>query len=390
VFKNEEGAKSDAPSDAVSFFQIVLCDKIQSALFQYINPDGGGTAPIGLNSYTGLAQQLSPFRDMKLTKLFGDSLAELPGSTSLCISNACSSGSGGHSLQNSVFPSTNQGINAFFEKQFPSNSGIGPVIFNVRSDANDAADAAVGTMSYKPEVTPPNANSVTLLQHGLLEQAKSLSFKHTLMQKLDLLKPYPAEIKTQLTETGIKLENTITKVLEASSQPQYTNFNGEVRFDFFMAQVNTVIELQKAGLSNNFSIGLVYDDTNGGGNLTNPGGEFGISPYEAVRLLARGLVAIHKAIPNAVCVSVTDGGRTQNNADQALCMGFMTAPSTRLKNGVLGNQYLSTYNDLSLSRTLPLSSGTTGLVNTAQWLNLALKVCELDAGLPIPNGALVT
>ena len=57
---------------------IVLIDKTQTALFQHIN-DAAANAPLGATAQAGIAQELFNFREIPLTKLFGDALKELPG-----------------------------------------------------------------------------------------------------------------------------------------------------------------------------------------------------------------------------------------------------------------------------------------------------------------------
>lgn len=87
------------------------------------------------------------------------------------------------------------------------------------------------------------------------------------------------------TLLGIKelVEPVLPSLLTAASAP-----------DIVQAQTDSVIALAKQGLGSNFMIAIPLDDTNGGGNLSNPGGNFNIPPLVGAAMLADVYVKISR------------------------------------------------------------------------------------------------
>jgi hypothetical protein len=142
--------------------------------------------------------------------------------------------------------------------------------------------------------------------------------------------------------------------------------------DGVMQQVNSVIALYNAGVARNFMIAIPWNDTNAGNALTNAGGEFNADPFSMTPKFAQALVTLHKAIPNLVVVTTSDGGRSQDNGDQNPGLAFLTGPSSLVSNGLIGTPYTSTANLNRSSGQVTFSDGARGVASPADWYRTAL------------------
>jgi len=368
------GQALGAPMEGPTLVHFVLIDKIQPALFEAIP----GTIPQGSDGQGGAAQKKSDFRNMGLSKLFGDTLLGLPDSVSLSVLHAWESGNGGHSLQNSTISRDLGGVNAAFEKLSASKSLLGPVGFGFASDANNAADAFLGaggnamkTFSDVKSLSDTLTNSAAPIIAG--------KNSDSLVRSFDAL----ASKDVKFRDTLVQLANN---VLGAASDLQ----TAAAVADPISQQVASVIALSKAGVCRNFMIAIPYDDTNGGGSLTTAGGRFNLDPFSVTPLIGKALVDLHKAIPNLVCVSTSDGGRDVGNGDRSPGIAFMTGPATALKNGIVGAPYTSTDQLGQNFTTTKLSSGQDQVARPAQWYGTALRSMGLDAGVDYIPEALVS
>ena len=369
---------------------IVLIDKTQTALFQHIN-DAAANAPLGSTAQAGIAQELFNFREMPLTKLFGDALKELPVDVSFAMCNSWASGSGGHSLQNSYVNDSLGGLNAAYEKLSGGTGLLGAVGFNLRADANESKDLFLGPSRRALTTYNSVTDLATTLESSLqpLRDAKTLE----MVRFMDKLVTPKFEMRERLVALASEIGASIPKLKEAGavteSVPNPQNMaNMMTRGDLVMQQVRAVIELRKAGVAYNFMIAVPWDDTNGGGDLTTVGGQGRLDPFSTTPKIAQALVELHKNIPDLVCVTSSDGGRGQNNGDQSPGIAFLTGPDTIVKNGVVGgsaNLYTA-FSELGQPKgEVGMSDGSKAVANPADWYRTALSAL----GTPVSEGRLV-
>jgi hypothetical protein len=375
--------------------QIVLIDKCQAALFQHMEITDGATDVPGLKSAENAPQSSATiradFRGMGLTKLFADSLVELPTNISLCMNNSWQSGSGGHSLMNSYVSPLLGGLNSVFEKKVGGTGVLGPIGFGLASDANNSRD--VFTSDSGRIMT--TANSVSNLALTVEESVAPLVNNKSLetVKMLDSLVQKNSTLREQLVTLGEKVGQAIPDLKTAASlQMPAMGGNGmQTKNDVVLQQVKAIIALHKAGVARNFMIAVPYDDTNGGGSLITPGGSAGLSPFEATAKIGQALVELHKAIPNLICVTTSDGGRSRNNGDQSAGFAILTGPENRVKNGFVENKTFSNTAQLTGNmgiEEVSFSDGSKGRSMPANWYATALKAAEIDIEVPHVSAAL--
>lgn len=303
-------AQEPAPA-LPTLVHFVLIDKVQAALFQHVTD---GTIPPGLDAMDGLARTAVNFRGMNLTKLFGDPLAALPESVGLVINNAWESGSGGHSLANSVVSAELGGINAAFEKLAGNTGVLGPVGFSLGSDANNSSDAFLGAGGRRMNAFTSVGHLATTLRNSIAPLLKTDNL--ALLKDLDSLVSTSTGFRDNLAQLAQKVGQALPDLESAQTVT-----------DPVMQQVKAIIALRKAGVARNFMLAVPWDDTNGGGNLTTRGGSRNLDPFSATPLIAQALVELHANISDLYCVSTSDGGRSQNNGDVGPGFGFLTGPT---------------------------------------------------------------
>lgn len=360
-----------AATDA-TLVHFVLIDKVQAALFQTVP----GTPPAGLDSMDGIALQSVDFRGMPLTKLFADPLMKLPDDVGFCLNNAWESGTGGHSLQNSNLGDKG-GVNHVFEQLTGGSGLLGAVGFSLRSDANDSADAFVAGSGRRMQAFPSVAQLSSTLANSLAPLSGS-SADFALLQKFDALATKDMAFRTVLAELAEKVRGAV---------PDLTRAQGVE--DPVMQQVQAVIALRNAGVCRNFMIAVPWDDTNGGGNLTTPGGSRNLSPFAATPKIAEALVALHAAIPGLVCVATSDGGRSVNNGDQSAGFAFLTGPATAVRSGIVGGHLTDTAQLGTTFTEVAHSNGEKKNSRPANWYATALKAMGLESGIEHVPEALV-
>lgn len=342
--------------------QFVIIDKVQAALFELVP----GNAPQGATGNEGAAQKESTFRSMGLNQLFGDPLKELPETVSFLINNAWESGNGGHSLQNSILTADQGGLNAAFEKLSGGTGLLGPVGFSVNASANDSADAFTGPNARRMQTFDSVQQLLGTLKNAIAP-ILSAQASRDLQKEFDALVGADTKFRDDLAALASKVQAAIPKLDDASKIE-----------DPIEQQVRAVIELQKAGVARNFMIGIPFNDTNGGGDLTTTGGRFRLDPFSATAKIANAITMLHKEIPNLFCVSTSDGGRSLNNGDQSAGFAFMTGPAAKLKNGIIGAKFTDS-NQLGNNFTqVTLSNGQKAVARPSQWYATALKAMSLD------------
>jgi hypothetical protein len=338
----------------------VLIDKVQASLFQKID----GTPAPGSESGDGVAQAESDFRGMGLTRLFGEPLKALPENIAVSINNTWESGSNGHSLTNSNINQAFGSVNHAFETLSQGTGMFGPIGFSIRSDANDSQDAFLAS-GGRPLKTFDNVNQLANTIEQSLSPLQKIQNNKNLVQALDGIVTSDKSIRDALGGLLEKAGNVTTE-LESSNMNQNP----------IETQVSAVISMYKAGLGRNFMIAVPWDDTNSGGNLTSTGGAFNLDPFSATPKIAAALVTLHQNIPNLICVSTSDGGRSQDNGDRSAGFSFMTGPNTVVKNGVIGGKFTSTNQLGQRLADAELSSGVSQPTRPQNWYATALQAAS--------------
>jgi hypothetical protein len=364
-------ANATVASDA-TLVHFVLIDKVQAALFQEV----AGPPPTGADANDGIALIGEDFRGMRLTKLFTDPLRGLPDNVGFCINNAWESGTGGHSLINSTLGSAG-GVNYAFEYSTGGSGLLGAVGFSLRSDANDSADCFVSPGGIKMQ----SFRGVNDLQRTLANSIAPLvgnAADLELLKKFDAMATKDAGFRDQLSQLAAQVQSAI---------PDLSSAVGEE--DPIKQQVDAVLALHKAGVCRNFMIAVPYDDTNGGGDLTNMGGSRNLSPFDATPKIAQALVALHKSIPNLFCVATSDGGRGPNNSDQSAGFSFVTGPSDKIKSKIVGSAFSDT-SQLGQNFTDAVhSNGESKPTRPANWYATVLKAMGHETDIEFVPDALV-
>ncbi len=353
---------------------IVIIDKVQSALFQSIP----GEIPLGADAQEGVAQVTSEFRGLGLTKLFGDSLVGLPDDVALCLNNGWESGTGGHSLQNSYVSTRLGGINNAFEELSGGTGLFGPLGLSLRSDANDSADCFVSGGMRRMKTFTSTSQLATTLQNSVAPIIGSKENRE-MLDRFDRVVTKNAGFRDTLAALAEQVSTALPALNSASTNT-----------DPIDQQVQAVIALHKAGVARNFMITVPWDDTNGGGNLTTPGGSKRLDPFAGTAMIGKAMKDLHAAIPNLVCVWTSDGGRGLNNSDRSAGFAMMSGPANLIRNGYVGGQYTSTEQLGNNFTDVTLSSGAKMVSRPMHWYSTALKALGFDAGVEYVSEALVT
>lgn len=373
---------------------ICLIDKIQSALIHKCPGDLGATDLPGLDgtnatyrgkSLANLATQHMTWRNIPdLTALFAQSLidANMADDYNLAIVTQGTSDSGGHSLQNANLSREKGSVNYALQVQAKGNSGLlGPVGFEVRADANNSREAFVGpnlvpmkTFSNVAEILDLLRNSIA----GVSGKEKFLNFRGQLDQ---------LATKNDATLKNLK---QIRDMVEPALKPLG---DAMAAADIVEQQLLAIIALEKAGLANNFMLAIPWDDTNGGGNLTNGGGQAGINPYSGTAMLANVYATLSRLAPHFVTVTAFDGGRSRNNGDSAGGLFIVSG-----KTGVVNNGMFGAYTPVgALGNGNPNGAGFStynlrggGTTQVLRHSNLHALVYSIatgeDLGIPLPLG----
>lgn len=339
----------------------VIIDKVQPALFQVVP----GDIPGGAAAQNGIAQQASNFRNMNLTKLFGDALDGLPDNVSLNLNNAWESGNGGHSLAASNVSPALGSVNYAFEKLSGGTGLLGAVGFSVGSSAQNSADAFLAPGGIRMKTFTGASQLANTLKNSTAPIMRG-GTANTLVKEFDQLASKDTSFRDELTSLAAKISNAVPELEAASSLT-----------DPISQQVASIIALSKAGVCRNFMIGIPYNDTNAGGDLTAGGGQYRLDPFSTTPVIAKAIVELHKAIPNLVCVSTSDGGRSLQNGDVGPGFAFMTGPSDTVKNAIIGPKYTSS-NQLGTNfGSVAMSDGTTGIARPSEWYGTALRALKI-------------
>lgn len=383
-------------ASAMPVIQIVLIDKLQQALlFPVTETLGTGDLPglDGVNNGNNAMFDGAPingqalpanamtWRGIQMTALFANRLAGMNPNYNITFLPQFTSNAGGHSLQNTDMGMDKGGLNYILESK--SKTGLmGAIGFEIQADANNSRDSFVA-----PGRVPMSTyKSVAQLRSTLKNSVGPLTSPQQFLaarQKLDALAAKNDKINQALLGIRDQVNSVMAPLLEAMTAN-----------DIVKQQVRSVIALAKGGssLAGNFMIAIPWDDTNGGGNLANPGGQAGINPYSGVAMLAWAYNEISRELPNAITVTTSDGGRSRNNGDAALGMAIITGPSTHVANGVDGR--LALLADLgdpgstSAGKQYQMSDGsTTRLLEHRHILSLIAKIAHgIDTGVPYPKG----
>ena len=360
---NLRGAAFAADAKApFTLIQFVLIDKVQASLFQVVQ----GAQPLGSDGQDGAAQKASTFRSMGLTKLFGDGLLTLPETTALVMLNAWESGNAGHSLQTSVLNDKYGGLNNAYEKLAGSTGLLGPVGFSVASSALNSSDVFLGAGGKKMQVF----TTVNQLASTLKNSVNPLLAKEenrALMKDFDRLMVKDTSFRDSLTELANNVKGAVPKLEEAAKNTDPVD-----------QQVQAIVALAKIGVCKNFMIGVPYNDTNTGGNLTTKGGGQNLDPFSVTPRIAKALSDLHGAIPDLICVSTSDGGRSQDNGDRSAGLAFLTGPTRVIKNGIIGPRFTDTTQLGTNFGDVALSTGGKAVANPKHWYSTALKAMGFD------------
>jgi hypothetical protein len=379
------------------FVQFVMVDKFQAAVFNWIDPANGGTAPIGLDSYGGIFQQRGDFQGMALAKPIADKLAELPPSVSVALANGWTSGSGGHSLQNSRLNASLGGVNNAFEVKSGGSGLLGVTGFSINSDANNSADVHVGANGLQLATYQNVSNLASTLESSVsplkdAETNRITKILDTTVTKDTAFRDTLVKLAEQIGSAvpAIKSASTLQTARFGAAMGGMMNNNGLLN-DVVMQQANAAVALYQSGVCRNFMIGVPYDDTNGGGNLANPGGSAGYDPLTGFMKYVEALVYLHQNIPNLVTVSSTDGGRGQNNGDQANGFAVLTGPDCRLKPGFIDGLSYTSYTQLGNNAGQHrMSNGGSMVANNVHTYATALKLMGIESGEPWLASAIVS
>jgi len=327
----------------------------------------------------GQALVESGFRSRGLTQLFGDSLVGLPTDVALCINNAWSSNVGGHNLSTANLGMEYGGFNSYFEEGLKDSGGsslFGAVGIALQSDANNSEDAFIARGGTKMKAF----SSVSELKMTIENAIRPLTGANETMGMIKTFDAYATkdkEFRDRLGELAEMMGGALPD-LEVAEQLA----------DPIMKQARAIIASHKAGISKNFMMTVPHDDTNGGGDLTNPGGEKSLSPLQTTPLIGQAIVEMHKAIPNLIVVSCGDGGRGNNNNDQGPGMAFITGPSSLIRDTTL-----ATVSDVSQVgqnfADIQLSDGSRAVSTQANWLATALRAAGISIDVPHVSEALV-
>ena len=97
-------------------------------------------------------------------------------------------------------------------------------------------------------------------------------------------------------------------------------------------------------------------------------------------------------MPNAICVTLSDGGRGQDNGDNACNLTMISGPKDRIINGFVQNRRVVNYDTLGFVKGYKLT-GSNDLesgVYPEHVLSLALNACGISTGIPYPEGVLTS
>ena len=339
LLRHGHGVEAFAQATAAAPYpviQICLIDKVQQAL---IFPATGTIAAGDLNGLDGdgltyrgedLGGQALPgnavsFRGMQLTALFGNRLqAGLADGYNLAFIPQFTSQAGGHSLLNTDLSVDEGGMNFLIDQQGTSRGLLGFVGFNISGDANDSRDAAVAPGRI-PLPTYDNAGQIRDTLRNTIAPLNADQAFLDFRRRLDGLAIRDSRVLDTLL--GIRERvNPVLPGLAAASEAA----------DIVDSQLSSVIALANAGLAHNFMIAIPWDDTNGGGDLGNGGGQARISPVEGVAMLAEVYNRLSRELPRAITVTVSDGGRSRNNGDAAGGLAIVSGPADLVQHTVLG------------------------------------------------------
>jgi hypothetical protein len=360
---------------------IVLIDKTQTALFQHI---ADGTPPLGADTAGGLAQTRVDFRGLPLTKLFADGLAELPPNVSMSMNVAWAKSTGNHTLVDSYIDGDLGSINSAFEILSGGTGILGAVGFNMNSNANTSRDAFTGPGQRQLTTYENVADLATTLEASTAPLKDKSSLE--MVKFMDSLVTPKFEMRDRLVDLAKKIGAAVPKIKESQAATFVNEFrppgamqNGmaPTQPDGVMQQVNAVIALHAAGVARNFMIAVPWNDTNAGNSLTNTGGEFNADPLSMTPKIAQAITALHKAIPDLVIVTTSDGGRSQDNGDQNPGLAFLTGPSTVVQNGIIGTPYANTANLNRASGQATFNDGSRGVTSPADWYRTSLVALGL-------------
>ena len=389
---DNRAAAEELSTMARPVIQICLIDKIQQAM---LLKTSGDTGEGDLNGLTGsgltfngqdleglaLPGNTLSYRGIEMTGLFYEFLKGMNENYSIAMMPQFSSEAGGHNLGGTNFGDNKGGLNYLIQNNTENQGMLGFVGYNIRSDANDSRDASVDQTG-----TPlPTYDDVAQVYRTLRNTVAPLKSPQNFLDfrtKLDRLAGKNDGIVSALLAIRDKVDPVIPALMEASGAQNQV-----------LAQLDSVIELAKAGLGSNFMITIPWDDTNGGGNLSNPGGSFRLTPLEGIAMLAHIYKTISLRLPEAVTVVVSDGGRSRNNGDAAGGMSIVTGPKELIHQGVFGTP--SKIEDLGNANRIGragieynMSDGSrVRILLHKHVLSLVAKVTHgIDSGVPYPLG----
>ena len=254
---------------------------------------------------------------------------------------------------------------------------MGAVGFALRSAANDSADAFTGGGMRKINTFDSFQQLTTTLKNSVAPLLNNSNL--SLLKKFDSMVSKDVSFRDTLAELAHKVGDAVPSLTAAQAMT-----------DPVKQQVEAIIALQKSGVARNFMLTVPWADTNGGGNLTTKGGSRNLDPFSATPLIAQAMVALHKAIPNLVIVTTSDGGRSANNGDQSAGFAIISRPDTVFANGILGGSFASTDQLGRNFTSVALSNNTTGVARPAQWYATALKGMGLDSKIEhVPQALIV-
>lgn len=283
-------------------------------------------------SIAGKALDSKDWRGIELTALWADILEGMPSEYSLAFLPQTSSLVGGHNLNTANLGTDKGGANYVIDKA--QKSGVlGFTGFAIQAAANNSARSA----SAPGGVPMTTYDSVLSLRSTLNRAFKALldpaTFAAKFRTSLDRLALDNDQTFRQMQALRDSIEPTLAPLLVAANEGDYV--------DQQLAAAEAMI---KTGLSTNILIATATADTNGGGDLTRPGGAYNVSPHVAHAQLAHIYKTISQKMPGAVTALMSDGGRSSNNGDSAGMLSIVSGPSDIIQNGVFGR--VPTLNEL--------------------------------------------
>ncbi len=397
---SQEALAADPAGRPNPIIQITLIDKTQQPLMletegvstvsaQVLNGldgmNGATAASYKGNPISGEALAYTDYRgraDMRMTQLFGGRLAGLADGYNLAIIPKVNSNAGGHNLNDSGIDNEKGGLNSALQDtgEDPGNL-MGFVGFSLRALANDSSESARGPQGIPLPTFESPLQLRTTLQNSvapLSASKKALDFR----KKLDALAARNSGVLARLLQIKEKIEPAVAGLAVSLG----------AGLNVVERQVEAVIAVAKTGLCNNFMIAIPWDDTNGGGNLINPGGGNNLSPYVGTAMLADLYVRISQELPNAITVIVSDGGRSMNNGDAAGGMSIISGPAALVNEGVFGTRAiignLGNVNGLRTNgHQYQMSAGNPlGILEHKNLIALVLKMAGVEPTVAYPKG----